>query len=175
MKPLFETFWKKTSECPKIFLCDFRADAWVWTCPVRSITHSPPCHAGLVHYSQSFTYAQSGMYTCFSTSSLIKHLCAPLKRPGNHRSNSDASNAEAAPVILPWITAWVNRRAGNSEKWRSADIEKWMPFTNVQMKRLKKKADARKGKRSEQTVIEKIAPVLKGILDDICLFVKTTR
>lgn len=75
------TFWgilkEKTPECPTIFLCDFRADAWVRACPVRSITRSPPCHAGLVHYSPSFTYAQSGMYICFSTSSLIKHLCAP--------------------------------------------------------------------------------------------------
>lgn len=69
------TFWgvlkEKSPECPKIFLCDFRADA-----RVRSTTHSPPCHAGLVHYSPSFTYAQSGMYTFISTSSLIKHLCA---------------------------------------------------------------------------------------------------
>ncbi len=70
---------------------------------------------------------------------------SPLKRPGNHCSNSDASNAEATPVILPWITAWVNRRAGNSEKWRSADIEKWMPFTNAQMKRLKKNGRCQEG------------------------------
>lgn len=69
--------------------------------------------------------------------SLITHRFASLKRPGNHRPNSDAWNAEAAPVILPWIMAWVNQQAGNSEKWRSADIEKWMPFTNAQTKKTK--------------------------------------
>lgn len=51
-----------------------------------------------------------------------------------------------------------------------------MPFTNAQMKRLKKKpADARKGKRSERTVIEENAPVPKRLFDDVHLFVKSTR
>jgi len=68
IKPLFETLWKRKSRVSKdFFLCDFRADAWVWACPFCSITHSPPCHEGLVHYSPSFTYAQSGMYSCIWT------------------------------------------------------------------------------------------------------------